>query len=73
MSRKDKDSSALKCHKSLKIHYGKDIMEIKRFNAHNISEIMKDSRCEKISKIVKDSSRAIYHEGQKIHYYKNIM
>ena len=66
MSRKDKDSSALKCHKSLKIHYGKDIMEIKRFNAHNISEIMKDSRCEKISKIVKDSSRAIYHEGQKI-------
>lgn len=49
MSRKDKDSSALKCHKSLKIHYGKDIMEI-----------MKDSRCEKISKIVKDSIIPIY-------------
>ena len=43
MSRKDKDSSALKCHKSLKIHYGKDIMEIKRFNAFNISKWWKDS------------------------------
>ena len=60
ISNYEKDSSALKCHKSLKIHYGKDIMEIKRFNAHNISEIMKDSRCEKISKIVKDSIIPIY-------------
>ena len=37
ISNYEKDSSALKCHKSLKIHYGKDIMEIKRFNAFNIS------------------------------------